>query len=249
MTRILVACKRAIDYAVKIKVKKDLSGVETLNVKHSLNPFDEIGVEEAVRLKEAKQADTIIAVSCGPAKCQETLNTALAMGADEAIHLETDKELFPLAVAKLLRKVAEDEKIDLVILGKQSIDDDFGQTGQILAGLLDWPQFTFASKVELDGKNIQVVREIDGGLETLKSTLPSVITTDLRLNEPRYASLQNIMKAKKKPMKKIQVADMGIDVEPRLKILEVREPPQRNAGIKVETVDELLAKLKEKGLL
>ena len=244
--RILVGCKRVIDYAVKIKVRPDKLGVETNNVKHSLNPFDEIAIEEAVRLKEAKKASEVIAVSCGPSKCQESLRTALAMGADKAIHVESDAELQPLTVAKLMKAIIEKEKIDMVILGKQAIDDDVGQTGQILAGLLQWPQATFASKVEVsdDSKSVNVTREIDGGLQTLKAKLPAVITTDLRLNEPRYATLQNIMKSKSKPLVKETPASLSVTVSQNLKTLSVEEPPKRTGGGKVTSVDELISKLK-----
>jgi electron transfer flavoprotein beta subunit len=242
--KVLVAVKRVVDYNVKIRVKADGSGVETANVKFSMNPFDEIAVEEAVRLKEAGKATEIIAVSMGPAQCQETLRTALAIGADRAIHVVSDAELQPLAVAKMLKALVEKESPDLVILGKQAIDDDCNQTGQMLAALLGWPQGTFASKVALDGSSLEVTREIDGGLERLGLTLPAIVTTDLRLNEPRYASLPNIMKAKKKPLESTTPADLGVDPAPRLTTVKVEEPPVRKAGVKVGSVAELVAKLK-----
>ncbi|KAJ1833304.1 putative electron transfer flavoprotein subunit [Coemansia sp. RSA 2711] len=244
--RILVGVKRVIDSAVKVRVNSAQSGVETANVKHSMNPFDEIAVEEALRLRE-KHKDTvkeIVALSCGPAKAQETLRTALAMGADRAIHVKTDGELEPLTVAKLFSKVIDAEKPDLVILGKQAIDDDANQTGQMLAGLLNWPQATFASKVDISNGVLEVVREIDGGLETVSSALPAIVTTDLRLNEPRYASLPNIMKAKKKPLKTISPAELDIEVKSRLQTLKVTEPPKRQGGKIVASVDELLDKLR-----
>jgi electron transfer flavoprotein beta subunit len=242
--KILVPVKRVVDYNVKIRVKAGGSGVETANVKMSMNPFDEIAVEEAVRLKEAGTASEIIAVSLGVQACQETLRTALAMGADRAILVQTDAELQPLAVAKALRAVIDREQPRLVIMGKQAIDDDCNQTGQMLAALLGWPQGTFASKVVPGGGTIRVTREIDGGLETLELTLPAVVTTDLRLNEPRYASLPNIMKAKKKPLETLSPADLSVEVTPRLKTLKVVEPPGRQAGIKVSSVAELVDKLK-----
>ena len=242
--RVLVAVKRVVDYNVKIRVKADGSGVETANVKFSMNPFDEIAVEEAVRLKEAGKATEIVAVSMGPAQCQETLRTALAIGADRAIHVATDAELQPLAVAKMLKALVEKENPDLVILGKQAIDDDCNQTGQMLAALLGWPQGTFASKVALDGSSLEVTREIDGGLERVGLTLPAIVTTDLRLNEPRYASLPNIMKAKKKPLDSTTPADLGVDPAPRLVTVKVDEPPVRKAGVKVGSVAELVGKLK-----
>jgi electron transfer flavoprotein beta subunit len=242
--KILVAVKRVVDYNVKIRVKADQSGVETANVKMSMNPFDEIAVEEAVRIKEAGKAEEVVVVSLGVPQCQETIRYALALGADRGILVETDEELQPLAVAKLLRHVVEKEGPDLVILGKQAIDDDSNQTGQMLAALMGWPQATFASKVELGDGSAQVTREIDGGLETIEVGLPMVLTTDLRLNEPRYAKLPNIMKAKKKPLETIALADTGVDVAPRLKTLKVTEPAQREAGIKVASVDELLDKLR-----
>ena len=242
--KVLVAVKRVVDYNVKIRVKADGSGVETANVKFSMNPFDEIAVEEAVRLKEAGKATEIVAVSMGPAQCQETLRTALAIGADRAIHVVTDAELQPLAVAKMLKALVEKENPDLVILGKQAIDDDCNQTGQMLAALLGWPQGTFASKVALDGSSLEVTREIDGGLERVGLTLPAIVTTDLRLNEPRYASLPNIMKAKKKPLDSTTPADLGVDPAPRLVTVKVDEPPVRKAGVKVGSVAELVGKLK-----
>ncbi|KAI3627491.1 Putative electron transfer flavoprotein subunit [Malassezia furfur] len=262
--RVLVPIKRTIDYAVKIRVASDGKGVDT-NVQHSMNPFDEIAVEEAVRLRERHKGvvDKITVVSAGPAKSQDVLRTALAMGADDAIHVDIpDKSLSgplePLAVSKILKTIIEkeegDNKIGLVILGKQAIDDDASQTGQMLAGLLNWPQATFASKVQLEGKGnegdkVQVTREVDGGLAVVDSTIPMVITTDLRLNEPRYASLPNIMKAKKKPLKKMTVADLGLEkeIQPRLTTEKVSEPPKRQGGAKVENVDELISKLKEAG--
>ncbi|QIX00615.1 hypothetical protein AMS68_006132 [Peltaster fructicola] len=248
--RILVPVKRVIDYAVKPRVNKAQTGVET-NVKHSMNPFDELSIEEAVRLRERKQpVEDILAFSAGPAKAQDILRTAMAMGADRGIHVVEEKvELEPLTVAKLLKKVVEDEKRNLVILGKQSIDDDANQTGQMLAGLLNWPQATQASKVEIDGETCTVTREVDGGVETLKAKLPMIITTDLRLNEPRYASLPNIMKAKKKPLEKKTLADYGLDTNQRLKTVKVTEPPARQGGGKVEDVDGMISKLKELGAL
>ena len=242
--RILVAVKRVIDYNVKIRVKTDESGVETANVKMSMNPFDEIAVEEALRLREKDVATEIVVVSLGVQQCQETIRTALAMGADRGIHVKTDTELQPLAVAKLLARIIESEAPDIVILGKQAIDDDASQTGQMLAGLLNWSQGTFASKLDLaDGKAV-VTREVDGGLETVLLNLPAIVTTDLRLNEPRYASLPNIMKARKKPIEELTPEDMGVDVAPRLTTLKVTEPPQRTAGVKVETVADLVDRLK-----
>jgi electron transfer flavoprotein beta subunit len=244
----LVPVKRVIDYNVKPRVKSDGSGVDLANVKMSMNPFDEISVEEAIRLKEAGKIEEIIAVSVGPAKAQETLRTALAMGADRAILIETDETVEPLAVAKLLQKVAEEEQPGLIILGKQAIDDDANQTGQMLAALMDRPQGTFANTVELDSDSVTVKREIDGGLETVKLQLPAIITTDLRLNEPRYASLPNIMKAKKKPLDTKTPADYGVDIAPRLTTTNVSEPPVRQAGEKVEDVDALVTKLKALGI-
>ncbi|MDD3353523.1 electron transfer flavoprotein subunit beta/FixA family protein [Zoogloea sp.] len=242
--KILVPIKRVVDYNVKIRVKADQSGVELANVKMAMNPFDEIAVEEAVRLKEAGKATEVVAVSAGVAQCQETLRTAMAIGADRGILVESDVDLQPLAVAKLLKVLVDKEQPQLVILGKQAIDDDSNQTGQMLAALLGWPQATFASKVELAGDKVQVTREIDGGLETLALPLPAVITTDLRLNEPRYATLPNIMKAKKKPLETVKPADLGVDVSPRLSTLKVVEPAARSAGIKVADVAQLVDKLK-----
>ena len=243
--KVLVTVKRVVDYNVKIRVKSDGTGVELANVKMSMNPFDEIGVEEAIRLKEKGGAKEIMAVSVGSTKCQETIRTALAMGADRGILVETDDGLEPLSVAKLLKAVIAAEKPDLVILGKQAIDDDSNQTGQMLAALLGWPQGTFASKLVPDGGKLLVTREVDGGLETIKLNMPAIITTDLRLNEPRYASLPNIMKAKKKPLDVKKPADLGVDVAPRLKVLKTVEPAGRKAGVKVKTVAELVAKLKD----
>ena len=242
--KLLVPVKRVIDYNVKVRVKSDNTGVETSNIKMSMNPFDEIAVEEAVRMKEAGTAAEIIAVSMGVQQCQETIRTALAMGADRGIHVKCDDELQPLAVAKLLKALVNKESPDLVILGKQAIDDDSNQTGQMLAALLDWPQGTFASGVELSEGKARVIREVDGGLETIEIDLPAIITTDLRLNEPRYASLPNIMKAKKKPIEEMTPDDLGIDVAPRLTTLKVEEPPKREAGVMVESVAELVEKLK-----
>ncbi|MBP8265261.1 MAG: electron transfer flavoprotein subunit beta/FixA family protein [Zoogloea sp.] len=242
--KILVPIKRVVDYNVKIRVKADQSGVDLANVKMAMNPFDEIAVEEAMRLKEAGIATEVIAVSAGVAQCQETLRTAMAIGADRGILIESDVDLQPLAVAKLLKAVVAKEQPQLVILGKQAIDDDSNQTGQMLAALLGWPQATFASKVEVGAERVTVTREIDGGLETLALPLPAVITTDLRLNEPRYATLPNIMKAKKKPLETVKPADLGVDVAPRLTTLKVVEPAARSAGVKVADVAELVAKLK-----
>ena len=242
--KILVSVKRVVDFNVKVRVKADGSGVETANVKMSMNPFDEIAVEEAVRQKEAGAATEIIAVSCGPQACQETLRTALAIGADRAILVETTEELQPLAVSKLLKSLVEKEKPGLVILGKQAIDDDSNQTGQMLAALLGWPQATFASKLKIAGENAEVTREVDGGLETISIKLPAIVTTDLRLNEPRYVTLPNIMKAKKKPLETFKPDALGVDITPRLKTLKVQEPPSRKAGVKVADVKELVAKLK-----
>jgi electron transfer flavoprotein beta subunit len=248
--RILVPVKRVADYNVKIRVKTDGSGVELANVKMSMNPFDEIAVEEALRLKEAGKASEVVAVSIGPAKAEETLRTALAMGADRAILIETDETVEPLSVAKLLKAVVSAEEPGLVILGKQAIDDDANQTGQMLSALTGFPQATFASKVELGDGSVAVTREVDGGLQTIELKLPAVVTTDLRLNEPRYASLPNIMKAKKKPLDKKSPADLGVDVSPRLKVLKTEEPAGRKAGIKVKSVAELVEKLKtEAGVL
>jgi electron transfer flavoprotein beta subunit len=242
--KVLVAVKRVIDYNVKIRVKSDNTGVETANVKMSMNPFDEIAVEEAVRLKEAGTATELVAVSMGITQCQETIRTALAMGADRGILVETDQELQPLAVAKLLKALVEREQPELVILGKQAIDDDSNQVGQMLAALLGWAQGTFASKLTIADGKAEVVREVDGGLETVSLAMPVVLTADLRLNTPRYASLPNIMKAKKKPIETLKVDDLGVDVAPRLKTVKVVEPPKRQAGIKVESVAELVDKLK-----
>ena len=248
--KILVAVKRVIDYNIRPRVKMDGSGVDLANVKMSMNPFDEIAVEEAIRLKEKGVATEILAVSIGPQKAQETLRTALAMGADRAILVQTDEEVEPLAVAKILARTAADEQPGMIILGKQAIDDDSNQTGQMLAALLGWPQGTFASKVEAGGDTLTVTREVDGGLETVELKLPAVVTTDLRLNEPRYASLPNIMKAKKKPIAEKTPADYGVDPTPRLKVLKVSEPAKRAAGVKVKSVAELLDKLKnEAGVL
>jgi len=246
--KILVPVKRVIDYNVKPRVKMDGTGVDLANVKMSMNPFDEIAVEEAIRLKEKGVATEIVAISIGEAKAQETLRTALAMGADRAILIVSETEVEPLGVAKLLAKVVEDEQPGLVILGKQAIDDDSNQTGQMLAALLGRPQGTFASKVEVEGDSVNVTREVDGGLETVKLSLPAIVTTDLRLNEPRYASLPNIMKAKSKPLAQKTPADYGVDVAPRLATLKVTEPPKREAGIKVADVDELVGKLKALGV-
>jgi len=249
----LVGCKRVIDYAVKIRVKPDNSGVVTEGVKHSMNPFDEIAVEEAVRMKEKKLASEIVAVSCGPTQCQETLRTAMAMGADRSIHVEVDAQTYeglqPIHVAKILSKIAQEEKVDVVLTGKQAIDDDCNQTGQMVAALLDWPQATFASKVEKTNGDLAVTREIDGGLETIKVKLPAVLTADLRLNEPRYATLPNIMKAKKKKMLKKTPSDYGVDLTPRQTILKVEDPPVRQAGSKLDSVEALVAKLKDAGLV
>ena len=241
--KVLVAVKRVVDYNVKVRVKSDKTGVELAGVKFSMNPFDEIAVEEAVRLKEAGKAEEIIAVSIGPSNAQETIRTALAMGADRGVLVETDEEVQPLSVAKALKALVEKENPDVVILGKQAIDDDSNQTGQMLAALLGWAQGTFVSEVNLDD-GATITREIDGGLETLKLNLPVVLTTDLRLNEPRYASLPNIMKAKKKPIETVSPADLGVDTQPRLKTLKVEEPAKREAGIIVEDVATLVEKLK-----
>ncbi len=242
--KILVAVKRVIDYNVKVRVKADGSGVETSNVKMSMNPFDEIAVEEALRLKEAGTAEEIVAVSMGIDRCQETIRTALAMGADRGILVQTEEELEPLAVAKLLKALVERESPGLVIVGKQAIDGDHSETGQMLAAILGWPQGTFASKLEFETDSVNVTREVDGGLEIVKLKLPAVITTDLRLNEPRYASLPNIMKAKKKPMETLTPAELGVDVTPRVTVVEVVEPPKRKAGIRVESVQALVEKLR-----
>jgi len=249
--KVLVAVKRVVDFNVKIRVKSDGSGVELANVKMSMNPFDEIAVEEAVRLKEKGQATEIVAVSVGPSRSQETIRTALSMGADRGILVETPEgqAIEPLAVAKLLKGIIEGERPSCIILGKQAIDDDCGQTGQMLAALVGWPQATFASKIVIEGENAHVTREVDGGLETLGLKLPAVITTDLRLNEPRYPSLPNIMKAKKKPLEVKKPADYGVDPSPRLKVLKTVEPPGRKAGVKLANAAELVAKLKERGVL
>jgi electron transfer flavoprotein beta subunit len=242
--KVLVAVKRVVDYNVKVRVKSDGTGVDTAGVKMSMNPFDEIAVEEAVRLKEKGAATEIVAVSCGATACGETLRTAMAIGADRGVLVESEAELQPLAVAKLLKAVVDKEGAQLVILGKQAIDDDSNQTGQMLAALLGWSQATFASKVELDGTQAKVTREVDGGLETIAVKLPAVITTDLRLNEPRYVTLPNIMKAKKKPLDTLKPEELGVDVSPRLKTLKVAEPPKRGAGVKVPDVATLVARLK-----
>ena len=247
--KVLVAVKRVVDYNVKIRVKADGSGVELANVKMSMNPFDEIGVEEAVRLKEAGKATEVVAVSIGPAQAQETLRTALAMGADRAILVKTDDLVEPLAVAKILKGIVAAEGPEIVILGKQAIDDDCNQPGQMLAALLGWPQATFTSKLEPGAGEAQITREIDGGLQMLKVKLPAVVTTDLRLNQPRYASLPNIMKAKKKPLDEKSPADYGADTKARLKVVKTEEPPKRQAGIKVGSPAELVAKLKEAGAI
>jgi electron transfer flavoprotein beta subunit len=242
--KVLVTVKRVVDYNVNIRVKSDETGVETANVKMSMNPFDEIGVEEGVRMKEAGAASEVVAVSLGPPQCQETIRTALAMGADRGVHVETHAELQPLAVAKLLKTIVEQEQPDLVILGKQAIDDDCNQTGPMLAALLGWPQATFASKVTVKEGELEVVREIDGGLETVLLTLPAIVTADLRLNEPRYASLPNIMKAKRKPIEKLTPEELGVNVSPRIVTVRVEEPPKRQAGVRVASVAELLDKLR-----
>ncbi|MBO9646124.1 MAG: electron transfer flavoprotein subunit beta/FixA family protein [Pseudacidovorax sp.] len=242
--KILVPVKRVVDYNVKVRVRADGLGVDIANVKMSMNPFDEIAVEEAVRLKEKGVATEVIAVSCGEAKCQETLRTAMAIGADRGILVETTEELQPLAVAKLLKALVDKEQPSLIILGKQAIDDDANQTGQMLAALADLPQATFASKVEVEGDQAKVTREVDGGLETISLSLPAVVTTDLRLNEPRYVTLPNIMKAKKKPLDTVKPEDLGVDVKPRLKTLKVSEPAKRGAGVKVPDVATLVDKLK-----
>ena len=248
--KILVPVKRVVDYNVKIRVKADGSGVELANVKMSMNPFDEIAVEEALRLREAGKATEVIVVSIGPAQAAETIRTGLAMGADRGILVKVDGVVEPLAVAKLLKKIVEQESPQLVILGKQAIDDDCNQTGQMLAALLGWPQGTFASKVALDAESVDVTREVDGGLQTVGLKLPAIVTTDLRLNEPRYASLPNIMKAKKKPLDETTAEALGVDVSPRLKVLKTVEPAGRSAGVKVGSVAELVSKLKnEAGVL
>jgi len=242
--KVLVPVKRVVDPNVKVRVKADQTGVELANVKMSMNPFCEIAVEEALRMREAGKVEEVVAVSIGVQQCQETIRTALAMGADRGILIKTDEDVQPLAVAKLLKAVVDAEKPDLVILGKQAIDDDSNQTGQMLSALLGWSQGTFASKIDIADGKAQVTREVDGGLETVSLTMPAVVTTDLRLNEPRYASLPNIMKAKKKPIDEKTPADYGVDVAPRLKVLKVAEPPKRQAGVMVESVAELVEKLK-----
>ncbi|MFN3834852.1 MAG: electron transfer flavoprotein subunit beta/FixA family protein [Glycocaulis sp.] len=248
--KILVPVKRVVDYNVKVRVKPDQSGVDLANVKMSMNPFCEIAVEEAIRMKEKGLAEEIVVVSIGPAGAQETIRTALAMGADRGIHVTTDATAEPLAVAKILAKIAGEENPEIIILGKQAIDDDANATGQMLGALLGWPQGTFASKVEKDGGNLKVTREIDGGLQTVSIALPAIVTTDLRLNEPRYASLPNIMKAKRKPIDAKTPEDYGVDLAPRLEVLKVAEPPKRQGGVKVESVAELVSKLKnEAGVL
>ncbi len=247
--KILVPVKRVVDYNVKIRVKADGSGVELANVKMSMNPFDEIAVEEALRLREAGKATEVVVVSIGPQQAAETIRTGLAMGADRGILVKVDGVVEPLAVAKLLKKLVEQEKPDLVILGKQAIDDDCNQTGQMLAALLGWPQGTFASKVALDSGSVDVTREVDGGLQTVTLKLPAIVTTDLRLNEPRYASLPNIMKAKKKPLDETSAETLGVDVSPRLKVLKTAEPAGRSAGIKVGSPAELVSKLKTAGVI
>ncbi|WP_112664440.1 electron transfer flavoprotein subunit beta/FixA family protein [Microvirga flavescens] len=248
--KVLVPVKRVVDYNVKVRIKSDGSGVELTNVKMSMNPFDEIAVEEAIRLKEAGKVEEIVVVSIGPAQAQETLRTALAMGADRAILVKVEDPVEPLGVAKVLKGIVEEEKPNLVILGKQAIDDDANQTGQMLAALLGWAQGTFVSKLEIDGDRARVTREVDGGLQTIELGLPAIVTTDLRLNEPRYASLPNIMKAKKKPLDEKTAADFGADITPRLKVLRTEEPGGRQAGVKVKSVAELVDKLKnEAGVL
>ena len=242
--KVLVPVKRVVDYNVKVRVKSDQTGVDIANVKMSMNPFDEIAVEEATRLKESGVATEVVAVSCGAQQAQETLRTAMAIGADRSVLVQTDAELQPLAVAKLLKALVDKEQPQLVVLGKQAIDDDSNQTGQMLAALLDWPQATFASKVEVAGDKVKVTREIDGGLETIELKLPAIVTTDLRLNEPRYVTLPNIMKAKKKPLETVTPEDLGVDVAPRLKTLKVTEPPVRSAGVVVADVAALVDKLK-----
>jgi electron transfer flavoprotein beta subunit len=248
--KVLVPVKRVVDANVKVRVKPDGSGVDLANVKMAMNPFDEIAVEEALRLKEGGKATEIVCVSIGAAQAAETIRTGLAMGADRGIHVRVEGTVEPLAVAKILKKIVDEEKPGLVILGKQAIDDDCNQTGQMLAALLGWPQGTFASKVAIDGDHVSVTREVDGGLQTVKLKMPAVVTTDLRLNEPRYASLPNIMKAKKKPIAEKTPQDLGVDTAPRLKVLKTSEPPGRKAGVKVKTVAELVDKLKnEAGVL
>jgi len=247
--KVLVPVKRVLDYNVKPRVKADGSGIDLANVKMSMNPFDEIAVEEAIRLKEKGAATEIVAVSIGPAKAQETLRTALAMGADRAILVTTDDEVEPLAVAKILAGIAAEEQPGLIILGKQAIDDDANQTGQMLGALLGWGQGTFASKVEVEGDSVNVTREVDGGLETVRLKTPAIVTTDLRLNEPRYATLPNIMKAKSKQLAQKTPADYGVDTAPRLTVLSVTEPSRRQAGVKVGSVEELIDKIKETGVI
>ena len=242
--KVLVPVKRVIDYNVKVRVKADETGVELANVKMSMNPFDEISIEEAIRLKEAGTVEEVVAVSIGVQQCQETIRTALAMGADRGIHVLHDGDLEPLVVAKILKELADKEGPSIIIVGKQAIDDDSNQTGQMLAALLGWGQATFVSKIDIDGENIKATREVDGGLETLTVKIPAVLTTDLRLNEPRYASLPNIMKAKKKPLEILTAVDLGIDTTPRIQQIKVEEPPKRKAGIKVASVAELVSKLK-----
>jgi electron transfer flavoprotein beta subunit len=242
--KVLVPVKRVVDYNVKIRVKSDETGVDLANVKMSMNPFDEISIEEAVRLKEAGTVTEVVVVSVGPQQCQETIRTALAMGADRGILVKTDDEVEPLAVAKILKAITADENPDIVIVGKQAIDDDNNQTGQMLAALMGWPQGTFASKVEIVDGKLNVTREVDGGMQTVALNMPAIVTTDLRLNEPRYASLPNIMKAKKKPIDAKEPADYGVDMTPRLNVLKVSEPAERSAGVKVETVAELVSKLR-----
>ena len=242
--KVLVPVKRVIDYNVKVRVKADETGVELANVKMSMNPFDEISIEEAIRLKEAGTAEEVIAVSIGVQQCQETIRTALAMGADRGIHVLHDGDLEPLVVAKILKELADKEGPSIVIVGKQAIDDDSNQTGQMLAALLGWGQATFVSKIEIDGEKIRATREVDGGLETLTVKMPAVVTTDLRLNEPRYASLPNIMKAKKKPIEQVTPGDLGVDPSNRLQVLKVSEPPTREAGVKVSDVSDLVDKLR-----
>jgi len=247
--KVLVPVKRVIDYNVKVRVKADQSGVDLANVKMSMNPFDEIAVEQAVRLKEKGKASEVVAISIGPQQASETIRTALAMGADRGILVKTDQAVEPLAVAKILKAIVEEEKPGFVITGKQAIDDDANQVGQMLAALLGWPQGTFAHSMELDASSAKITREIDGGLQTVEVKLPAVMTTDLRLNEPRYASLPNIMKAKKKPIAEKSPADLGADITPRFKVLKIAEPPKRGGGVKVANVGELLDKLKAAGVL
>jgi len=247
--KVLVPVKRVLDFNVKVRVKSDESGVDLANVKMSMNPFDEISVEQAVRMAEAGTATETIAVSIGPDKAGETIRTSLAMGIDRGIHVNTDAEVEPLAVAKILKAIVEEERPDLVILGKQAIDDDSNQTGQMLATLLGWPQATFANSIDKDGDHLTVGREVDGGIQTIKVTLPAVVTVDLRLNEPRYASLPNIMKAKRKPIDAKTTDDYGVDISPRLETLKVAEPAGRTAGVKVEDAGELVAKLKSEGVI